>query len=369
MFLLSMPEPTFENSPSDKYTESEAYQKEIAEQYKERVSKFSREQVVAVLQELGVSDAPQPEDLQEATGGNVHATYIGPKVVVKMNQRRENTDYVANKLVSDRLSNKVPVVKVLTYDNFEKTDFEVLVMERTKGTVLLNDIFELSEEDQKVLFEQVLDVVKQLFTITFNDFGDINLEGKESYATYAEFLKKAFDRHIAIIREDKLAKPDDIDRIEAYFHKHIGVFSEGDPVFVHTDLHMGNILHEGNKLTAVLDFDYSLKAPKVRVLQSLLAFIDKPQQFVEGTLYFEKYKGKHFRHLLPVLKAAFPDIFSDPQLVRKLNLIQINEAVMWVSQNWSEAWNKEMIADLLKNELPESESDLSQTYNGKLVGR
>jgi hypothetical protein len=53
---------------------------------------------------------------------------------------------------------------------------------------------------------------------------------------------------------------------------------------------MGNILHEEDKLTALIDFDYSLKAPKVRALLSLMGFIDHPQQFVEGTKNFEKFK-------------------------------------------------------------------------------
>lgn len=368
MLIISMPESSFEEIPSGKYTESDAYQKEIAQQYEKRVSKFSREQVLAALKALKLEELPKLEEIKEATTGNVNATYVMPNLVVKLNQRREETDYMANNIVSDRLSAKWPVVKVLAYDNFQKTDFEVLVMERAKGSLLLDDIFELSEEDLKTLFQQVLDVVKQLFAIEFKDFGDINLEGKESYATYAEFLQKSFDRNLQKIREGKLAKPEDVDKIERYFHQHVGVFNEGKPVFVHTDLHMGNILHEGSKLTAVVDFDYSLKAPKVRVLQSILGFIDNPQQFVEGTKDFEKFKGKNFHHLLPVLKEAFPEIFSDPQLLRKLNLIQINEGIMWVAQNWSAAWNEEMIRGIINKELPESEVGLSQTYHGALLG-
>ena len=147
--------------------------------------------------------------------------------------------------------------------------------------------------------------------------------------------------------------------------KHVSIFDKSQSVFIHTDTHMGNVLHKNNKLTALLDFDNSLKAPKVRALSSLFAFICDPEQFVEGTTAFSKFKGKNFRHLLKILKRKFPEIFNDSLLLRKLNIIFIKEGIMWVSQNWSATWNAEMIKGLIKNELPED--DLSQTYHGKIL--
>jgi hypothetical protein len=59
---------------------------------------------------------------------------------------------------------------------------------------------------------------------------------------------------------------------------------------------------KAGKLTALIDFDYSLKAPKIRALLSIIGFIDNPQQFVEGTKDFDRFKGKNFYHLLPILQ-------------------------------------------------------------------
>ncbi len=47
------------------------------------------------------------------------------------------------------------------------------------------------------------------------------------------------------------------------------------------------------------------------------------------------------------------------------NLIGLKEGLMWVSQNWSADWNKEMIEGLIQNELPDN--DLSQTYHGRVL--
>lgn len=350
---------------TQKYVESDEYQNEISQQYKKRVSKFTREQVLEVLEMLNIPNPPAINEIVEAGAGNVNATYITKDLVIKLNQKKGHPDYLANKIVSDHFGTQLPMVNVLAYDDFEKTPYEVLVMERSKGAMFLDDIVEMSEQNREIIFQQVLDVISHLFQIKFSDFGWINLDNKESYPTYAEFLNKEFNEHVFKIRAEKLCAPEDIDKIEAYFKKHISIFDSCKSVFIHTDTHMGNILHEGIKLTALLDFDYSLKAPKVRALNSLLGFIDNPQQYVEGTKDFPKFKGKNFHHLLPILKLKFPEIFADSQLLRKLNLTGIKEGVMWVSQNLSADWNAEMIKGLIENELPEN--DFSQTYHGKIL--
>lgn len=363
-----------ENNQSDvfhktveKYTDSEKYQDEIKKQYEKRIPKFSREQVLDALRVLDVPNLPTIDDFSEAGHGYVNATYITPKLAIKINQNPKHPDYLANKIASDRLGENAPVVKVIAYDFFKKTPFEVLVMERSEGKMLLEDVLEMSEEERAAIFQQVLDVVGQLLEIKFKDFGWVNLDGQESYATYSEFLVKEFDEYVSEIREEKLCAPEDIAKIEAYFKKHVGIFDDGESVFVHADTHMGNILHEGDKMTALLDFDYSLKAPKERALISLFGFIDSPQQFVEGTKDFSRFKGKNFYHLAPLLKEKFLEILADPQLARKLNIIGIKDGIMWVSQNWSADWNAEMIRNMIKDEL--AEDDLSRTYYGGILAK
>ena len=347
-----------------KYTDSEEYQQEIAEQYKKRVSKFSTDEVSRVLQKLGITDVA-PESIQEAVVGNVNATYLTPKFVIKINKNRENPDYLSNKIVSDKLSSRYSVVKVIAYDFFEKTDYEILVMEKATGTLLLDDIFELSEESQIDLFKQVLEVVKQLFTIEFDSFGSVNVKS-ESFTTYTDLLKNEFKQYVQTIREQNLCDEKDVEKVEKYFLENVNIFDNEKSVFIHTDLHMGNILHEGNKLTAIIDFDSALRAPKMRALISLLGLIDNPSQFVEGTKDFPKYKGKSFYPFLPVLKESLSDVFSDQGLLKKLNLNGISIGMMWIADNWSTDWNKEMIRNIVDSELANSEQDLRESYFGKI---
>lgn len=172
----------------------------------------------------------------------------------------------------------------------------------------------------------------------------VNSKDDESFGTFSKYLIKDFDEYVQKIKSENICSHEDIEKIERYFKKHISIFDTGESTFIHADIHMGNILHDKDQLTALIDFDYSIKAPKVRALLSIIGFIDNPQQFVEGTPDFHRFKGKNFYHLLPLLQSKFPEIFADPQLLRKLNLIEIKESIKWVSQNWSTEWNKEMIS-------------------------
>ncbi|MDO8482285.1 MAG: phosphotransferase [bacterium] len=348
-----------------RYEETEAYQQEIASQYTQRVEKFSVAEVARVLALLNFPEV-NLDSIRPASVGNVNATYLTPDLVIKMNQKKGEEDYVANKIVSDRLAAEKPVVKVLAYDSFEKTPYEVLVMERAKGDLLLKDIFQLTHEQQIALYRQVLETIKAMFTIRFDDFGLISKH--DQYKTYAEYLTQRFKANIDKIRAQRLCNENDLTLVESYFLENVKIFEQDtESVFVHTDLHPGNILHQGDRLTALLDFDYSVKAPKMRVLLSLLGFIDKPSQFVEGTGDFQTYKGKTFYHLLPLLKEELADMFADPQLLEKLNLHFISEGIMWISANWSAEWNKQMIRTIVDAELPKDKKNLQKSYYGKVL--
>ena len=353
---------TMFNTP---YTETEEYQKEIADQYKKRIGNFDINDVLEGLQKLGFD--VKADDLKTTTAGNMNTTYLTPDIVVKVN-KQNIPNFLSNKIVSDRLSDKAPVVKVLAYDYFEKIPFEMLVMKRESGTTLLDDIFELKEDELKELFRQVLHAVKQIFNVKFDTFGWLNLEGKKSYQSFAEFLTYKFKKDAQKIRGEKLCMPEDLDKVEKYFLSHVQVFNTKElPTIVHRDLHMGNFLHDATKLTAIIDFDWSMKGPKIGSLPRLLGFIDNPSQYTEGSPYFEKYKGKNFRFLMPVLKEELKELFDDKDLLKKLSLLFISDGIKWIAENWSQKWNEDMMQAILTKEMPETKNDLQRTYSAQVL--
>ena len=280
-----------------KYTDTEEYQKEIAEQYKRRVIKFDNEEIIGNLKVLGF-DGLKTGDLATTAAGNMNATYLTRELVIKVN-KQVIPNYLSNKIISDKLSGKALVVTVLVYDFFDKTPFEMLVMKRESGHSLLDDIFEFSEDELKNIFRQVLKTINQICAVEFDSFGWLNFEGKQSFVSFSEFLTYEFKVNAQKIKAEELCEQEDLAKVEKYFLEHVSVFdSSTKPTIMHHDLHMGNFMHQGTKLTAIIDFDWSMKAPKMGNLVSLLGFIDNPSQFTEGSAYFEKYKGKNFHFLV-----------------------------------------------------------------------
>lgn len=125
-------------------------------------------------------------------------------------------------------------------------------------------------------------------------------------------------------------------------------------------------MHQGGELTAVIDFDSTQSVPSYTALIPLTGLIDNPAQFVEGTHNYSVYKGKKFEYLYPELKKSFAKELEDPELALKLNVLGVIEGLMWVSEDWSKEWNKEMIANLATKETS-SNGDPAATHFGEIV--
>lgn len=349
------------------YTETEEYQKEIAEQYKERNLELSSQEVTNILSTLGIE---VDGEIKDSDAGNMNATFLAGQYVVKVSNDEDAVKYAANKIVSDQLPNE-KVVRVVIHDIRKRTGYEVLVMERAPGAMWLPDMPSMSEEQNIQLFSEVLQVATAARDISVTDkFGwvtDIITDAEANgFATHKAQLEARLEAYIPKIEAQSDLDQELVKRIIEYVRAHLELFEDDKPSFVHTDLHMGNVIHQAGKLSAVIDWDSVQSVPSYRALVSLIGLIDNPAQFVEGTPDFGAYKGKKFEYLCPLLKEAFADELSDPDLALKLNVTGIIDGLMWVSQDWSREWNKEMIANLSSKETP-ANGDVSRTYYGEIV--
>jgi len=344
------------------YTKSEEYQKEIADQYKKRTVSFPKEEVKRVAADLGFSLSL--EEIVEAKVGNMNATYLTDNYVIKITKNKSGS-YLANKIVSDAFPDQ-PVVHVLAHDLSQKTPYEVLVMKKSLGIILQEDLPALDQKIIESLFSQVLDLVLKCFSIQAETFSPV-ANPEERQASFKDLQIMRVKEDVQKIRDAKLANEADISKIESYFNLHADVLNDKKPVLVHTDLHMGNIMHQGDSLTAIIDWDTAMYGPAYTSLPTLLGLINNPAQFVEGAPDYQKYKDLNFKYLLPILKDKLSELFLDESLLLKLNLYGIAEGLMWVSQNWSKKWNEEMIKNLVGKETPTNSESLKSSYYGKIL--
>jgi hypothetical protein len=230
----------------------------------------------------------------------------------------------------------------------------------------------MSAEQNKALFAEVLDVVSECNSIEYTkQFGwitdiardDTNAGGFDSFS---DQLTARLDSYITKLKRIDYVDQGKLSAVDSYIREHLHLFTEDTASFVHTDLHMGNVMHTNGELTAVIDFDSIQSAPAYRILMSLIGVIDNPAQFVEGTSDFELYEGKKFEYLYPVIKEKLGNTLKEENLGLKLNVIGIIEALMWASQEWSTQWTKEMVEKLAADELPKDD-DYSNTYYFPIV--
>jgi len=281
------------------YTESEAYQREIAEQYKERNLELEPVEVKGILSQLGIE--VDEADIHVAEAGNMNATFIAGDYVVKVSDKKDLVSYGANDIVSEQLVDE-KAIKVVEYDVREKTGYEVLVMERAPGTMWLPVMPEMSEEENKRLFAEVLQVVTATKGMKATDkFGWVNdiivNPEKDGFDTHQEQLEARLSSYPRKIEAQADLDQEAVSRLASYVRERLDLFSEDIPSFVHTDLHMGNIMQQDGELTAVIDWDSAQSAPMYRGMVSLIGLIDNPAQFVEGTPNYSAYKGKKFEYM------------------------------------------------------------------------
>lgn len=352
------------------YTESEAYQREIAEQYKERNLELKPNEVTGILSQLGLE--VDEADISVAEAGNMNATFIAGDYVVKISDKEDLVSYGANNIVSKQLADE-KAIKVVAHDVRDRTGYEVLVMERAPGTMWLPSMPAMSEEENKKLFAEVLQVVKATKSVNAtNKFGwvdDIIVDPeKDGFDTHREQLEERLSSYLRKIEVQTDLDQEAVKQLATYVRERLDLFAEDTPSFVHTDLHMGNVMQQEGELTAVIDWDSAQSAPTYRGLVSLIGLIDNPAQFVEGTPDYPAYKGKKFEYLYPLLKEVYEDELTDPKLAEKLNVMGIIDGLMWVADDWSKEWSKEMIANLSAREMA-SNGDVSRTYYGEILGK
>lgn len=346
----------------------EGYHKHLAARFLKRKARLTKEQLRGVLASLGFNIGSLEVDV--AHSGNMSRVYLTSELAIKIRDRKSASDdtwqFLANKIVSDHFFPKLPVVHVLTYDHFEKTDYEVLIMERAKGKLLIDNFIKLDEDLQKKLFGQILDICNKISSLTFKDWG--NISDRDAYKNFADFLRAKINEYSQSIIDQEIASAKDISLIKDYFLDKVDIFSkEKVSYFTHTDINIANVLHVDDKISLLFDFDSAIKGPKLMMLPKLISSIDNMGEIVDGTHHYKTYRDKKFEYLYPILLEKLPDVFLDKDLVRKLNLILIYRGLRLVAKNRFERWNHIIIKDMIDCEIAKTNKLLSQTYYGQIL--
>jgi aminoglycoside phosphotransferase len=100
----------------------------------------------------------------------------------------------------------------------------------------------------------------------------------------------------------------------------IGVFDGSH--LVHGDLTFENVMWDGGRLTAVVDFEWSRGAPRQLDLDVLLRMCAYPSLHVADE-YQSVSRAEDYRDVPAWLVRAYPELFADPRLLDQLELFSL----------------------------------------------
>lgn len=190
-------------------------------------------------------------------------------LVVKVNTDARCLIFGANRLVSDHFAREKvqeiasQVVQVLAYDARKRTPHEILIMQRSEGRMLLDDLLTISRADLESVVRDVLvcSLLRRLHSAHFKDskseqwdWGkfceDIRPEHQLRHMpALSSYHISIFQRRFNKIRDRKSEDDNNrvpeylLEQLECYFSTHAHVFDHPveRPVLVHTDVHWANI--------------------------------------------------------------------------------------------------------------------------------
>ena len=111
-----------------------------------------------------------------------------------------------------------------------------------------------------------------------------------------------------------------LDAIEAFAQRAAPALAAGAPRLVHRDLHFGNVLVEGDRITALLDFEAAVAAPPDYEMDQLARFLRWPALFLSELPGVE---AAAFRGVWSGLRRAYPALFQVADLTQRLSLYSL----------------------------------------------
>ena len=173
----------------------------------------------------------------------------------------------------------IPVPNVLKTDlSRDLLSFAYVVSERLPGATLSQSYDGMTAAQQIALYRQLGDFLGRMHSLSFNTFGDVAErdgcvvvgpareleEGMESgdvrsgpFAAWREMHRQIVCRHLLFLGQTEFR--DLVAPIEAWFEAHEGLLDAAImPRLLHMDLHMGNILVDGDTVSGIVDVEEAL---------------------------------------------------------------------------------------------------------------
>ncbi|MHA1825051.1 MAG: phosphotransferase family protein [Candidatus Heimdallarchaeota archaeon] len=157
----------------------------------------------------------------------------------------------------------IPLQKVVHLERSEeRAGYKFIVFEYIDGIPLASCWHDLTKEVKLSLVRELARILKNLHSLTFDMFGEIeDYDCPRRFYSFQSFLKANLHRDILLLGKRRIFPPKLLTDIQLFFEDKLREtnFSE-QPQLVHADLNLTNILVASNnnqKIEALIDFEWA----------------------------------------------------------------------------------------------------------------
>ena len=265
------------------------------------------------------------QEIHALSGGQVNQVYlIDGEYVLRIGAREDALQRLTRETNLLRsLENKLPVPKVLAFG--QEDGFVYQIQQYLPGQKLISVWKNLPPNVQENLAAELAAYLKILHSIPPTFSGYASHDGQR-HATWEGLISEQFKCTLEEIETLNIRMvPGFIELAVNYFEENKPVLEASTPTLIHGDLTMVNILVDKGRISAILDFEYSMQAPSDYELLVMEAFCLYPNDWAEEDN--EVYCTADFASFIPLLQKHYPVLFETPHLRKRMNLYHLLSAL------------------------------------------
>jgi aminoglycoside phosphotransferase (APT) family kinase protein len=256
--------------------------------------------------------------VERLAGGQINAAYLvnGEWVLRVRPAGKDEAAFRKEEALFQRLRGRLPVPEIVALDASRTIlPAACLICRRLPGESLGRAWVSAGARQRAWLLAQLVELLRALHAETFPACGDLPGGELQPAASWCDYLQARLRRRLERIRALPGAPGGLLDAIEAFARRAAPALAAAAPRLVHRDLHFGNILVEGDRITGLLDFEAAVAGPPDYELDQLARFLRWPAMFLTELPGVE---ATAFRGVWSGLRRAYPELFQAPQLETRL---------------------------------------------------
>ena len=218
-------------------------------------------------------------------------------------------------------------------------DWTYQVQPRLEGRPLHHLWTGLSPETKDALVAQLAAALRALHAVPVEGYGPATGADAERHGSWRARCEEAFAALVGQLGEVGYALPEAVTaEMARFWAEHADALEPSRPSLVHGDIWPGNLLVEGDRLVAIVDWELAAQAPPDNELLILEHFLLYPNDYVEEDR--EVYCAADFADLALLLAAHYPELLATPRLRERLDLYQLLY-ILDVHVGWARAHGTE----------------------------